>query len=66
MAGDAAWVCNECGSREFTGSVSESDLENLACTSCGGWDFHWEDFKPDRAPPPAAQNSRATPIRRSR
>lgn len=39
---DGAWVCNECGSREFTGSVSESDLENLACSSCGGWDFHWD------------------------
>lgn len=34
------WECNECGSREFTDSVSESDLEKLACTSCGCNEFH--------------------------
>lgn len=37
------WVCNECGAREFTGSVSEEDLRWLSCSSCGGDEFHKED-----------------------
>jgi hypothetical protein len=37
-----SWVCNECGSHEYTMSVSEDDLENLGCGSCGGSEFHKE------------------------
>jgi hypothetical protein len=36
------WECNECGSREFTSSVSEEDLDYMACTSCGCNEFHKE------------------------
>lgn len=35
-----SWECNECGAQEFTGSLSETDLQYLACTSCGGNEFH--------------------------
>ncbi len=40
---DKGWECNECGSKEYTGSVSEEDIEsgNLSCSSCGGCEFHW-------------------------
>lgn len=37
-----SWVCNECGSKEFTPSVSARDLESLACSHCGGVEFHKE------------------------
>jgi Zn finger protein HypA/HybF involved in hydrogenase expression len=37
-----SWQCNECGSNEFTSSVSEDDLEYLSCTGCGGTEFHKE------------------------
>ena len=33
------WVCTECGSNEFTGSLNESDLQYLSCTSCGCNEF---------------------------
>ena len=36
------WVCNECGAHEFTDCITEKDLEYLACTSCGGVEFHRE------------------------
>jgi hypothetical protein len=37
------WVCNECGSHEFTSAVSESDIhEYLACSGCGSDEFHRE------------------------
>ena len=40
---DFDWVCNECGSHEYSSSVSESDLyEWLACGNCGGTEFHKE------------------------
>jgi hypothetical protein len=50
---EGAWVCNECGSPEFTGAVGEADFDDdaLSCTDCGGTEFHWE--KPtDNSPPP--------------
>lgn len=34
------WVCNECGSKEYTDSVSEEDIKRLACGSCGSEEFH--------------------------
>jgi len=34
---DWVWVCNECGSPEFTSALSEADLEYLACAGCGVW-----------------------------
>lgn len=37
-----SWVCNECGSREFTSAVLEADLEYLACAGCGCNEFHKE------------------------
>jgi DNA-directed RNA polymerase subunit RPC12/RpoP len=38
-----SWVCNECGSHEFTSSISESDIEEyLACSGCGSAEFHKE------------------------
>jgi hypothetical protein len=35
-----SWECNECGSKEFTSNVSESDLDFLACAGCGCNEFH--------------------------
>src|SRR6185437_1174125 len=35
-----AWECNECGSAEYSMSISEDDLENLACGRCGANEFH--------------------------
>jgi len=37
-----SWVCNECGSSEFTSALSEADLEYLACAGCGCNEFHKE------------------------
>jgi predicted nucleic acid-binding Zn-ribbon protein len=37
-----SWVCNECGSKEFTSVLSEADLEYLACAGCGCNEFHKE------------------------
>ncbi|MDR5727514.1 MAG: hypothetical protein RB191_08815 [Terriglobia bacterium] len=37
---DYSWVCNECGSDEYTSGVSEKDIENLACGGCGSNEFH--------------------------
>lgn len=34
------WICNQCNSEEYSGSVSEDDIQNLACSSCGGVEFH--------------------------
>lgn len=43
-AEDGAWVCNQCGSAEFSGSVSEDCFENdgMSCVGCGGTEFHWK------------------------
>jgi hypothetical protein len=34
------WVCNSCNSLEYTLSVSEDDIQQLGCGSCGGDEFH--------------------------
>jgi hypothetical protein len=34
------WECNECGSQEYTMSVSESDVNKLRCGDCGGQEWH--------------------------
>jgi hypothetical protein len=34
------WICNQCNSEEYSGSVSEEDVQNLACSTCGGVEFH--------------------------
>ena len=34
------WECNECGTKSWTGSVSEDDILDLACISCGCNEFH--------------------------
>jgi hypothetical protein len=34
------WICNQCNSEEYSGSVSEDDIQNLACSTCGGVEFH--------------------------
>jgi hypothetical protein len=34
------WICNQCNSEEYSGSVSEADIQNLACSNCGGVEFH--------------------------
>ena len=34
------WACNECGAMEYTSSVSEEDLDRLACGGCGSNEFH--------------------------
>lgn len=43
MSIDSAWVCNQCGSEEFTVSVPEDDFEDdgMSCSNCGGTEFHW-------------------------
>lgn len=35
-----AWECNECGSQEYTMSVSEEDVEKLGCSGCGASEWH--------------------------
>lgn len=34
------WECNECGSQEYTMSVSEDDVNNLGCGDCGANEWH--------------------------
>ncbi len=36
------WVCNECGSHEYSSSISEEDLTWLSCGNCGSDEFHLE------------------------
>jgi hypothetical protein len=36
----SSWICNQCGSDEFTFSVSADDLGQMSCTGCGGTEFH--------------------------
>lgn len=36
------WVCNQCGSAEYNSSVSETDVHKLACSGCGGDEWHRE------------------------
>jgi len=40
---ERSWVCNECGSSEFTSALSEADFEHLACAGCGCNEFHKEE-----------------------
>ena len=42
---DWRWVCNECGSPEYTSSVSEDDIQQLGCGNCGGCEWHKETTK---------------------
>jgi len=41
------WICNECGAQEFTAALSEADLDYLACSNCGGDEFHKEALAQD-------------------
>ena len=41
-----AWECNECGSQEYTMSVSESDVHDLGCGKCGSSEWHKAEVKP--------------------
>ncbi len=34
------WICNQCDSPQYTGSVSEEDIQRLVCSDCGGDEFH--------------------------
>lgn len=40
VAVNYAWECNECGSQEYTMSVSIDDVQNLGCSNCGGSEWH--------------------------
>jgi len=40
---DFVWVCNSCGSHEYTSQLGEQDIEDwLSCSSCGCDEFHKE------------------------
>jgi len=39
------WECNECGSQEYTMAVSEDDVSQLGCGSCGANEFHKAEAK---------------------
>lgn len=34
------WECNECGSQEYSMSVSEDDVHALGCGACGQSEWH--------------------------
>ncbi len=35
------WECNQCGFKEYTDAVSQSELDQwLQCSNCGGDEFH--------------------------
>lgn len=36
----SSWICNECGSQEYTHNVSSEDIKKLQCSSCGNDEFH--------------------------
>lgn len=38
-----SWVCNGCGSREYSEALSERDLDALACGECGDDEWHKEN-----------------------
>jgi len=45
------WVCNECGLQQFTSAICEADLDYLACSNCGGNEFHKEALaQPEQEP----------------
>jgi hypothetical protein len=58
---DFAWVCNECGSEEYSSSVSEEDLDYCACGRCGCPDFHKEPLSSDEQEKPTFQISMGLP-----
>jgi hypothetical protein len=33
------WYCTECDSSEYTGSISDSDIQYLQCSRCGCNEF---------------------------
>jgi hypothetical protein len=39
------WECNECGSQEYTMSVSCDDVQDLGCGNCGGNEWHKAEEK---------------------
>lgn len=38
-----SWVCNGCGAIEYTSALSEQDIDKLACSVCGGDEWHKEN-----------------------
>ena len=50
MAKDFFWECNECGSAEFTSAMSQRDVDCMACTNCGGDEFHKVYKEEEEAP----------------
>lgn len=36
------WYCNECGDLNFTGSLTEKDVEKLSCIECGCTKFTYK------------------------
>jgi transcription elongation factor Elf1 len=42
---EQVWECNECGAQEYTMCVSESDVHELACGSCGADEWHMADAR---------------------
>jgi len=40
-----AWECNQCGAQEYTMCVSETDVHELGCGSCGGDEWHKEETR---------------------
>lgn len=38
-----SWVCNGCGSREYSEALSERDIDALACSECGDDEWHKEN-----------------------
>ena len=41
-----AWECNECGSQEYTMAVSESDVHELGCGTCGSSEWTKKEATP--------------------
>lgn len=44
------WICNECNAPNFTGSVSEEEIEMElhSCINCGCFEFHKHIIKIDK------------------
>jgi len=38
-----SWVCNGCGSREYSEALSDRDIDALACNECGDDEWHKEN-----------------------
>jgi len=45
-----AWICNECGTQEFTLALCKADLDYLACSGCGSNEFHKEALAQEQEP----------------